>query len=222
MPVGFLTDIQTRDYGCFVGDPTSDQLARHFHLDDADRIFVAMHRGDRNRLGVAVQLGSLRMLGTFLNDPRGAPASVVRFAANRLSIPGSTHLMTMYAQSAGRWRHGPRIREHHGYRTYADFGVAFRLHRFLYALCRTGADRPSAVFDRAVAWLLEAKVPLAGLSVLERAVARVRTRANARLHRLLIDAVIRWSYISDQFAALLRWIRVSCQAANLIGSVLLA
>lgn len=189
MPVGFLTDSQTREYGCFVGDPTSDQLARHFHLDDADRIFVAMHRGDHNRLGVAVQLGSLRMLGTFLNDPRGAPASVVRFAANQLSIPSSTHLMTMYAESAGRWRHGPRIREHYGYRTYADFGIAFRLHRFLYALCWTGADRPSAVFDRAVAWLLEAKVLLPGLSVLERAVARVRTHANARLHRLLIEAV---------------------------------
>lgn len=107
MPVGFLTDSQTREYGCFVGDPTSDQLARHFHLDDADRIFVAMHRGDHNRLGVAIQLGSLRMLGTFLNDPRRAPASVVHFAANQLSIPSSTHLMTMYAESAGRWRHGP-------------------------------------------------------------------------------------------------------------------
>jgi S-formylglutathione hydrolase FrmB len=33
---------------------------------------------------------------------------------------------------------------------------------------------------------------------------------------------VRWSYISNQFAALLRWIKVSCQADNLIGSVLLA
>ena len=34
--------------------------------------------------------------------------------------------------------------------------------------------------------------------------------------------VLRWSSFFDQSAALLRWIRVSCQAANLIGSVLLA
>jgi hypothetical protein len=68
--------------------------------------------------------------------------------------------MTVYANSAGRWRHGPRIRERYGYRAFADFGIAFRLNRFLYALCWTGADRPSALFDRAVAWLLEAKVLL--------------------------------------------------------------
>ena len=189
MPVGFLTDSQTREYGRFSGEPTPDQLARYFHLDDADRAFVAEHRGDHNRLGVAIQLGSLRFLGTLLEDPAMAPASTVRFAADQLSITGPAELMTTYAKSAGRWRHGPRIREQYGYRVFADFGIAFRLNRFLYALCWTGADRPSTLFDRAVAWLLEAKVLLPGLSVLERAVARVRTRANLHLHRLLIEAM---------------------------------
>jgi hypothetical protein len=189
VPVGFLTDSQTREYGRFSGEPTPDQLARHFHLDDTDRAFVAEHRGDHNRLGVAIQLGSLRFLGTLLEDPAMAPASAVRFAADQLSITGSAELMAVYAESAGRWRHGSRIRERYGYRAFADFGIAFRLNRFLYALCWTGADRPSALFDRAVAWLLEAKVLLPGLSVLERAVARVRTRANSHLHRLLIEAM---------------------------------
>ncbi|HKM84158.1 MAG TPA: Tn3 family transposase [Candidatus Acidoferrum sp.] len=189
MPVSFLTDSQTRHYGRFAGEPTSDQLARHFHLDDADRAFIAEHRGDSNRLGVAVQLGSVRQLGTFLEDPAAAPASAVRFAANQLSIVGSADLMTMYSKSEGRWRHGPRIRERYGYRGFTDFGVTFRLNRFLYALCWTGTDRPSALFDRAVAWLLSVKVLLPGLSVLERAVARVRSRANGHLHRRLIKGV---------------------------------
>jgi TnpA family transposase len=43
-------------------------------------------------------------------------------------------------------------------------------------------------------------------------------RALQELGRL----IIRWSYISDQFAASLRWTRVSCPAANLFGSILLA
>jgi Domain of unknown function (DUF4158) len=129
VPVGFLTDSQTREYGRFAGEPTPDQLARHFHLDDADRAFVAEHRGDHNRLGVAVQLGSLRLLGTLLDDPAVVPASAVRFAADQLSITDSAELMTTYTGSAGRWRHGPRIRERYGYRAFADFGIAFRLRR---------------------------------------------------------------------------------------------
>lgn len=189
MPVGFLSENQAREYGRFPGELTSDQLARYFHLDDADRAFVALHRGDHNRLGVALQLGSLRMLGMFLEKPEAVPVSAQRFTARQLSLAEPEGLLAEYARSEGRWRHAPRIRQHYGYRTYTNYGVAFRLNRFLYALCWTGSDRPSALFDRAVAWLLEAKVLLPGLSVLERAVARVRTRANSRLHRLLIEAM---------------------------------
>jgi hypothetical protein len=82
---------------------SATRLARHFHLDDADHLFVAMHCGDHNRLGVVVQLGSLRMPGNFLNDPRELPASVVRFAPNQLPISSSTRLMTMHAESVWHW-----------------------------------------------------------------------------------------------------------------------
>jgi hypothetical protein len=183
VPVNFLTEDQERRYGRFSGEPTSDQLARHFHLDDTDRAFVAEHRGDHNRLGVAVQLGSVRLLGTFLEDPAQAPASAVRFAADQLTLPNPDNLMALYGASAGRWRHAGRIRERYGYRAFADFGVAFRLNRFLYALCWIGTERPSALFLRAMAWLMAAKVLLPGLSVLERMVAKVRLRSSARLHR---------------------------------------
>ena len=77
MPVSFLNEDQTNRCGRFTGEPTPEQLARFFHLDDADKQIVALRRGDHNRLGFAVQLGTVRFLGTLLEAPLEAPLGVV-------------------------------------------------------------------------------------------------------------------------------------------------
>jgi len=63
--------------------------------------------------------------------------------------------------------------------------VQFRLQRWLYALCWTGTDRPSVLFERATTWLLSHKVLLPGVSVLARLVARLRPRVEVRVARML-------------------------------------
>ena len=121
---------------------------------------------------------------SFLDEPAAVPGGVAGHLAQQLGIPDAGCL-TQYATARGRWLHSAEIKERHGYREFADPAVHFRLARWLYALCWTGTDRPSVLFDRATAWLVTEKVLLPGASALERLVARIRARAARRLWRTL-------------------------------------
>lgn len=93
MPVSFLSPQQRERYGRFCGDPTPEQLARYFQLDDADLAFVRAHPGTHMRLGCAIQLGTLRFLGILLADPVAVPATVVaRCVAEQLGVELGTAL----------------------------------------------------------------------------------------------------------------------------------
>ena len=188
MPVSFLTEEQERRYGRYAGEPSPEQLARYFHLDDADRAFVAARRGGHMRLGCAAQLGTVRFLGTFLENPADVPPRAVRFVADQIGVVPDG-LMAEYAASRWRIRHPAEIRERYGYRLFSDPFVQFRLNRWLYALCWTGTDRPSTLFDQATAWLAAGKVLLSGATTLERNVARVRSRAAQRLWRQTLAGI---------------------------------
>ncbi len=188
MPVSFLTAEQERRYGRYAGEPTSDQLARHFHLDDADRELAGAKRSDLMRLGYAVQLGTVRFLGTFPEDPTDVPLGATGDLARQLGI-ADPYCLAGYRQGRARWQHAREIRAAFGYREFTDGAARFRLARWLYALCWTGTDRPSVLFDRATAWLVTEKVLLPGASALERLVARIRARAAHRLWRSLARGI---------------------------------
>jgi hypothetical protein len=184
MPVRFLTAEQEHRYGRFAGSPSIEQFARYFHLDDADHEFVNARRQELPRLGCAVQLGTVRFLGTFLSDPTDVPEAVVAVMARQIGIADPSSF-PLYRKGRVRWLHAAEIRNRYGYREFTEPLPRWRLIRWLYALCWTGTERPSVLFDRATAWLVAHKVLLPGASVLERLVARVRTRASQHLWRRL-------------------------------------
>ena len=180
MPVSFLSDEQRDIYSRYVGAPPSDDLARHFHLDDTDRALIARKRGDHNRLGFAVQLRTVRYLGTFLEDPMALPDAVLHTLSKQLRIE-TREDAAVYGGGEQRWLHPTEIRAVYGYVEITEPGAAFRLTRWLYALCWTGNDRPSVLFERATAWLAIHKVLLPALTTLERYIARLRSRVEDRL-----------------------------------------
>ena len=184
MPGQFLSNAQRRHYGQFRGEPTTDQLARYFHLDDADRSHIRRIRGHRNRLGFALQLCTVRFLGTLLPNPVKTPPSVIDHVAHQLKVRNVRGL-AQYANESTRWRHAERIKAVYGYREFTDSTEGFRLTRRLYTRAWLSDERPSVLFDFATSQLVDRKVLLPGATVLERFVAKVRDRATRRFWRRL-------------------------------------
>ena len=196
VPVEFLSAEQCRRYGRFAGEPTAAQLGRFFHLDGTDLALIATRRQDHNRLGMAVQLGTVRFLGTFLENPSEVPAGVVGHVVEQLVVAGllgqvgeSFEGLKLYRDGEARWDHQAQIRARYGFREFSDGGVQLGLIRWLYARCWVMAERPSVLFDLATARLVDARVLLPGASVLARLVARVRERVAARLWSKLAGLV---------------------------------
>jgi TnpA family transposase len=184
MPVNFLSPTQRQNFGRYADTPSADDLARYFHLDDTDLALISPKRGEHNRLGFALQLTTVRFLGTFLEDPLEVPAAVLSLLSRQLAIPLADTL-DAYGEGRQRQLHMAEIRARYGYRDIADSIVGFRLTRWRYALCWTGTDRPSVLFERATDWMLSHKILLPGVSVLERFVAKVRARVEQRLWKRL-------------------------------------
>ena len=185
MPVDFLSETQRAAYSRYAGEPSAEQLARYFHLDAHDRSVIATRRGDENRLGFAVQLGTVRFLGIFLPRPTEVPDGVVRFVATQLGIRDTTSFARYAQRTATHREHASQIQKRYGYRPSSDPAESFQLLRWLYTRATLSAERPSVLFDRATARLVERKVLLPGVTVLERLVSSVRNWAVKRLWRLL-------------------------------------
>ncbi len=113
MPVTFLTPEQEAQYGHYPGDPSPAQLAQYFYLDDGDRAFLATLRQDAARWGCAVQLGTLRFLGTFVENPEAIPSPVLLYMADQLGL-SMVPPLPLYFQSRLHWHHQQRIGAHYG------------------------------------------------------------------------------------------------------------
>jgi TnpA family transposase len=183
--MGFLTLEQRQRYGHYESEPTPMQLARYFHLDDTDKDSVLIRRGNHNRLGFALQLVSVRFLGTFLENPIDIPLGVIIYVATQLGISDIECLPRYLERSVTHWEHQGEIQQRYGYRNFSEQPGHWQLVRWLYGRAWVGSESPSVLFDLVTARLVEHKILLPGVTVLERLVASVRERTAKRLWRIL-------------------------------------
>lgn len=139
--------------------------------------------GARNQLGFAVQLGTVRFLGTFLADPTDVPTVVVEYVAAQLGLEPKD--LKGYREKKARWDHQAQIRQLYDYTAF-DPVQWFILARWPYTRSWLANERPIVLFDLATHRLVDNRVLLPGVSVLERLVSAVRERTTARALRLLL------------------------------------
>lgn len=101
-------------------DPTDEELARDWTLTSADLAEVAKCRGDEKRHSFALQLCTLRRYGCFLgNDFSQVPVRIVNHVGRQLGLPPMLFVAPP-SRPATDVEHERRIREHLGYRSYAE------------------------------------------------------------------------------------------------------
>ncbi|MEH1840444.1 MAG: DUF4158 domain-containing protein [Nostoc sp.] len=184
MLVEFLSEEQEKRYGCYAGEPSPEQLAKYFYLDNVDFKLINSRRGNHNRLGLALQLCRVRFLGTFLTDLTDVPTVAIEFLAKQLGINDITCL-SRYGSSETRWEHTTLIKQRYFYQDFHAQPCHWKLVRWLYQRSSLGTESQSLLFDLTTARLVERKILLPGVSVLARLVASVRERAANRLWNIL-------------------------------------
>ncbi|ERO72574.1 transposase for transposon Tn3 [Klebsiella pneumoniae BIDMC 16] len=102
-----------------LANPDELQLARYFHLDEADKEFIGKAGVITIDLVLPCKFGCVRFLGTFLTDMNHIPSGVRHFTARQLGIRDITVLAEYGQRENTRREHAALIRQHYQYREFA-------------------------------------------------------------------------------------------------------
>ena len=201
MPVEFLSDEQVAEYGRFTGELSRTDVEGFFYLTESDLRLVAQRRSDVHRIGFGVQLGTVRALGRFLEDPLDVPWLAVEFVAEQLGIADPSRAKQYLDRPKTAYEHAWEIRTKRGYHLFEEPDADVQFQRFLDARTWTQAEGPVALFEHCVVWLRRSRILLPGVTVLARRVSTAREEADARLYRAVADATRRFDPVLPGRAA---------------------
>lgn len=177
--------LTTAERGQVLEIPTStEDLAVHYTLSEADMSLIRQRRADANRLGFAIQLCLLRHPGIALTDDTEVPTEMIDWVAARLAIP---------AEAWDEYGTRGETRQEHGRELRAYLGMsAFGITDFRQLVEHVGevaaqTDKGLVLVGGALNFLRSRKVASPGVGIIERACAQALTRANRRIYAILCD-----------------------------------
>lgn len=180
MPFKFLSSAERDRQSQFPFDISESDLIQYFTLTPEDLEQVNRKRQPENRLGFSLQLCALRYMGFCPDDLQLCPEEIVAFLCIQLEVQAKV-LSTYGQRPQTRTQHFQQIQNYLGFRTPEPIDLK-RLSKWLVNRALEH-DKPSLLFQLAAEKLFKDKLVRPGVTVLERMVGIVRTRAMKETHK---------------------------------------
>lgn len=179
MSIEFLTQEQRINYKSFSHNLTDDKIATFFLLDNTEKSIIYTLREPYNQLGYAIQLGTVKLLGTFLDIPTQVPSNVVLYVSQQLNIDDD--ILFKYVNKRTIRRHAQQIKEFYGYKDFHEQPFHWHFVRWLYNCFWYTNEKSATIFEKAVSKCLSSKILLPGITTLERLISNVKERTSSYL-----------------------------------------
>ena len=157
-------------------------LARYFHLDDADLAFVRRQYSAAGQLGVALQLCALRWLGFIPEELTAVPPEAITALASLLDVPARS-IFDYSVRPQTRREHRPLVRERAGFAAAGERSLGpvrgWLIERAL------EHERPSLLFAEVCGELRRRRIERPAVAEAMRLVAWARERAHEQTFQRL-------------------------------------
>jgi TnpA family transposase len=180
MPFQFLTRAERIRQSHFPDDICKSDLIQYFTLTPEDLEEINRKRQPCNRLGFSLQLCALRYMGFCPDNLQKTPLEIVTFLSHQLEI--DPEVLSTYGQRPQtRTQHTQQVQGYLKFRNPESIDLK-RLAKWLVNRALEH-DKPSLLFQLAAEKLFKDKLVRPGVTVLERMVGIVRTRAMKETHK---------------------------------------
>jgi len=175
MPVKLLTTTQRKKLSRFPSEIPREDLISHFSLCEKDMALIRTLKGDANKMGFALQVSGFRYLGFVPGDLGVAPKGAVHYLAGQIGV--DPEALADYGQRPKtRREHQVKAMEHLGIRRPSDWDFQ-RIQEWLTERALEH-DRPVVLIEAACEKFKREHLVRAGITTVERMVARARSEAH--------------------------------------------